>query len=204
MTGPRELPPSPPDLEEEYFPRVRPPRAAGEDIGTPGSAGVGAVAAAPLQGIMLPPDQFRPGPQSVEVFAISPPGISIGPGPGAVWPLPVGVPPGIITRIPVSHVGRLAVFGVQVLGLLATSLITFRLRVNGAGVSGWGQTQIAAAPLAVSQVAFDIYTKLPRGAVIDVDVQVDDAGVYPIQVYYSGWSYPAEYDALYARGFGAG
>jgi hypothetical protein len=89
-----------------------------------------------------------------------------------------------------TQAARVDSFTCQVLNLLATSLITFTLRSGGATLPG-GRRQIPAAPLAVALYTFPIYTVVGPGQTIDISVQVDDAGAYTVQAFYTGWVFPA-------------
>jgi len=135
-----------------------------------------AIAPAP---VVLPPDQYAP-PGSQNLYALSA-SQTVGPGPALVTL-------GAVTQLGVNQIARLAVWSVQVLNLLPTSLVTFRLRINGNPQPGLTR-QIPAAPLLVFARDFDVYLVTPQGATIDVQVQVDDAAAYQVQSFYTGWTY---------------
>jgi hypothetical protein len=189
------LPPlgSPADLEAMYF-GPRPARAPLGDIGSPGaSVDVSVTGGTPPAAVVLPPWVERPG-ASQDIFAISPPAVLVGPGPAAFW----AVPAAIVTLLPPTHVGRLNVFGMQVLNMVPTSLISWTLRVNGG--AAYPTLSIPAGALLVARDEREIFLRLRPGVSIDVMVRVDDVGVYAIQAYYGGWIYPSSYDRLYEAG----
>jgi hypothetical protein len=138
--------------------------------------------------VVQPPDHFQP-PGSQPLYAISPLTAIAGP---ATW----AVPAAVRTQINAGSVARLASFSCLVLNLLATSLVTFQLRVNGLAIPG-GTRLVPAAPLAVAFFPFDLYWVTPQNAVIDVVVSVADAGAYQVQAWYEGWVYAASVQLRY-------
>lgn len=173
--------PRPPRLiQPEDAWELQPPAPGG-----PEAAGGAASVPTPLRpsAVILPPDQYAP-PGSQPLYAIGNPTV-VGPGPGAV-----AVLPGSGTVLQDPQRARVSSFVCQVLNLLATSVITFTLRVGGAPYPGCRRT-VPASPLAVALFPFDVYVLAGQGQTIDVMVQVDDGGAYTLQAFYEGWVFPA-------------
>lgn len=130
--------------------------------------------------VVLPPDQFAP-PGSQPLYALSPQVAVVGP---ALWVIPAAV----VTQLQQGTLARIAQFTVQIQPALATTVITFILRVNGNPVPGMSR-HIPVGPLAVDLQQFDVYYVTPAACVIDVLVNVQDAAAYQIQAGYAGWVY---------------
>lgn len=156
---------------------LEPGRAGGAE-----SPGVPHLQAVTPAATILPPDQYAP-PGSQPLYAISPLTAIAGP---ASW----AVPAGIVSQLNTGSLARITSFNALVLNLLATSVITFALRVNGAAIPG-GTRTIPAAPLAVAFFPFDLYYITPQKAVIDILVTVTDAGAYNVQAWYDGYVFGA-------------
>jgi len=92
--------------------------------------------------------------------------------------------------------GVIREYGVEINNLLASSLITVTLRINGAPVPKWTYTQF---PFTTPHLTVSLleptdrdYIELPTNAAVDVFVNVADAASYLIGVNYSGWTYPQD------------
>jgi len=92
--------------------------------------------------------------------------------------------------------GVIREYSLEINNLLASSVITFTLRVNGAAVPKWTYAQF---PFSTPHISVSLleptdrdYIELPMNAQVDVFVNVADAASYLIGVSYSGWTYPQD------------
>lgn len=162
---------------------LNPPRAGGAgQPGVPEATGLQASA------VILPPDQFAP-PGSQPLYTLSPQVAVVGP---AVWAIPAAV----VTTLRPTSLARIATFTCQIQPCLATSLITFILRVNGNPWPGMSR-QLPVGPLGINLREFDVYVLTPAGAQVDILVQIADAAAYNIQAGYAGWVYSLKQQQLY-------
>lgn len=114
-------------------------------------------------------------------------GQSVGPGPG--FSLAVAA---FTLNAPVLGIIRELTFDVD--GLLASSLITFALRVNAGPVAGYTYRifPFVSPHVAVTYDVNTTYVELPSRATVDVLVTVGDAQSYVIGVTIGGWDYPKD------------
>jgi hypothetical protein len=87
---------------------------------------------------------------------------------------------------------RIAEFDVN--GLLVSSNITFRIRVNGSIPPGWEWTPFATAAAFFAKEFPPNYTyiRVEEGAQVEVTAQVFDAGTYDVGADVGGWFYGSE------------
>ena len=93
-------------------------------------------------------------------------------------------------------VGVIRELSFSVNNLLASSQVTFVLRINGAPVDGY---TFAVFPFNTPHITISAlekgdreYVEAPTNASIDVAVTVADGGSYLVGVNYAGWSYPED------------
>lgn len=90
-----------------------------------------------------------------------------------------------------GQLGVLRIVNVGVTNLLATSAITFRIKVGSANVPGWTLSPFAQS-IAVFQQEFppeSTLIELPTNSRLAITSQVADGGVYDVDMMVQGWQY---------------
>jgi hypothetical protein len=132
---------------------------------------------------LRPPDGFDFHTQQQATLAIGP----------SVTPLGIFV-------TAAHYVGVIREVTFKIAPVLATSVVTFALRINQQTVAGF-QYAIFPVALAVDVVEYsDTSTMIPipnGPAQLDFLVRVTDVAVYLVDVYARGWFYPEELEAAY-------
>ncbi len=192
---PRTLPP-PVDIIARYRRGEFGPIPAGADAtpgpyGAPTPEGMGS----PERGTQVSPVQFPP-----EVY----------PPPDAAYFSGDGNATGVTSaanvlvaaeNIPTQTVAVIREFTINVNDMLTSTDIRWRLRQNNSPISGWDKTlfpRIAASvggnfPPELTMV------RIIDGGLIDVEIQVNDAGTYQVGASYSGWFFSKETAERYAE-----
>jgi len=145
-----------------------------------------------------------PGGQAARraVYALPPPTES--PAPGATYFRLQGrnagqaVAAGEVTlaavELATGQVGIIRIAEFDVNGLLVSSNIVFRIRVDGSVPPGWEWTPFATAAAFFAKEFPPQYTyiRMPEGAQVEVTAEVLDAGTYDVGADVGGWQYGAE------------
>jgi hypothetical protein len=145
-----------------------------------------------------------PGGQAARraVYALPPP--TQAPAPGATYFRLQGrnagqvVAAGEVTlsafQLPTGQVGIIRIAEFDVNGLLGSSTITFRIRVNGSIPPGWEWTPFATAAAFFAKEFSPDYTyiRIEEGAQVEVTAEVFDAGTYDVGADVGGWFYGSE------------
>lgn len=141
--------------------------------------------ARPARGVMTipPPTQVKP-PNSVDFnragFAT---GLNV-----ATTPF---VFPGTVYRLGAGNQGVIRSFVLSVNTLLLTSVIIWRLRADGNPLTGWEDLRVPTGAVAFMTFAWgpdETQIIVPEGAVIDFEIEVQDAGTYAAGALYHGWT----------------
>lgn len=175
----------PPNVPKDIAARDQPsdyaPQYLYGTVGVP-PAGVGA----PIQSVSaFPPPWVYPPPVGSRNFYIQ--------GAGAIGPGPTGyvLVPGTRYVVPNGFRAIIREINLDVNNLLATSNITFQLRINNGGVQGYTMAVFPRA-LASFSSAFgpdSTMVFVPEGGVVEIFVNVVDAVVYNLGASYRGWQY---------------
>ena len=180
----RRLPPTPADIRAV-------PIAPG---GRPGPAGLGPGGAGPPAG-------------ADAVYSLSPPTLTAPPNASQFrvqgFNLGQVAAAGEVTlgtfTIPTGNVGVIRLVEFDVNGLLLTSLITFRIRVNGMIPLGWDWSPFptAAAFFAKEFPPETVFINVDEGATVLLTAQVADAAAYGLGGDLLGWFYPVRMAGAY-------
>ncbi len=109
--------------------------------------------------------------------------------------------------VPLGAVGWARSIFVQINGLLATSLISFSLRVDGLPVPGFGNIVIPPATLGVFALSYgpdEVYVQIRPGGVLTLEATVSapDAAAYAMSGIVHGWTVPAGIASAFDKGWG--
>lgn len=95
-------------------------------------------------------------------------------------------------QIPPNRVGVIRSLSILANSLLTTSDIVWSLRFNGNNVSGWDALTIlprSAGSVEVSWTPEETYIHAPEGSLVELSVEVNDAGTYQLGASFHGWHY---------------
>lgn len=105
-----------------------------------------------------------------------------------------------------GEVGVIRIINTGITNLLATSDITFRIKVAGAVVGGWQWQPFAVALAAFAQEFPPESTliEISEASLISITAEVADAGAYNIDMMIQGWTYGTalrtDFDNAWRRG----
>ena len=186
----RTLPTTPADIRAKPLPSGASPGPGGSASYPPGTPGASAAAAI----YSLPPPTDR-APPNAQQFRVQ--GFNLLQAAAALE-----VTLGTFT-IPAGNVGIIRLVEFDVNGLLLTSLLDFRIRINDAIPIGWAWRPFptAAAFFAKEFPPETVWINVDEGATVNVTGQVTDAGTYDLGADLLGWFYPLRvaeaYEAAY-------
>ena len=115
--------------------------------------------------------------------------------------IPAGAP-GVETVVgsftsPQSSKGVIrSVIAVLVGTVTAATVVTFRVKVQGATVPGWEFGAIALPGATSSLIAYgpdETFIKIPPGSLVELTAQSQDATAYTAQMIAKGWTYSITY-----------
>lgn len=97
-------------------------------------------------------------------------------------------------RLPTGQLGVIRIVEFDINGLLISSDIVFRIRVDGSIPPGWEWRPFStgAAFFAKEFPPESTYIRVPETSLVQVTVQVFDAGTYDLGCDLQGWQYGAE------------
>lgn len=107
-------------------------------------------------------------------------------------------------QMPVGQLGIIRIVEFDVNGLLTSSDIVFRIRLDGSIPPGWEWRPFptAAAFFAKEFPPEYVYIRIPETGLVQVTAEVIDAGTYDLGIDAGGWQYGAElrdgYEAAWA------
>lgn len=157
--------------------------------------GFGAGQQVPSAPVTFPPRLYPP-PGSTSFYAEA--SASLGPGP-ATWTVPAN----IVRQIPNNCIGVVRAFNLYINSMVATTVITYKIRVNGGAVPGFDN--LVLFPRAAGSVgeafggAGEVAIDIPVGGTVDVLISIADAGVYVVGASYYGWYYPVQLAQTYQQ-----
>lgn len=187
-------------------PQVRLPAdiaAEGEGAGAPGAPGAPAGGFPPPPGMggssatyALPPPTVHPPPQANQ-FRVQ--GINAA---QVLADLEVTL---ATFNLPAGNVGVIRLIEFDVNSLLLTSIIDFRIRINGMIPTGWTWRPFptAAAFFAKEFPPESVLINVVEGARVDLTAQVLDAGTYTLGGDLQGWFYPLPLSVAYENAWRA-
>lgn len=181
MKNPRAVPPNVPrDVREWQRPPGTPP-VTGDGYGVQSGS-----EALPLaRSLMVPPPWMFP-PGEAARYAFGNDDVNLGAGPVAQTVLA-----GTVFQVPTQNVMVIRELTFSANNTLITSDITFRLRINGVAVEGYTIKLFPRAAASVSSTFTSDSTvvHVPESSVVDITVQVADAGAYQVGANWRGWFY---------------
>lgn len=97
-------------------------------------------------------------------------------------------------KLPVGQLGVIRIVTFSMNGLLISSDLRFRIRVDGAIPPGWEWTPFptGAALFAQEFPPESTYIRVPETSLLEVTAEVIDAGTYALGADVQGWQYGAE------------
>lgn len=108
-------------------------------------------------------------------------------------------------QLATGQVGAIRIVEFDINGILISSDLTFRIRVDGSIPPGWEWQPFAtgAAFFAKEFPPESTYIRIPETGLIQVTAQVADAGTYDLGADLQGWQYGAELRDGYEAAWGA-
>jgi len=125
-------------------------------------------------------------------FDVRPPEArEIGPFQGFQAGYTIGNTPAVIPntafQLPTARTGVIKSFGMQINNLLLTSQVFWTLLFNNVPVQGWTRLNLFPTPAPFFGRSYDRSIFVPEGSLIQVQIDVLDAGTYQCGCSYSGW-----------------
>lgn len=95
-----------------------------------------------------------------------------------------------VVKLPDQNIGIIRGFSVFITNMLAATVVSWTLLINGAPAGGYGSIRLYPRAAAFVGNSFDCFIRVSDGATLGVAFTNTDGGTYTIGASFSGWYWP--------------